>query len=167
MPRPRTGPSEQTAAAAYACPAGSAERRWMGATMTDFLATGATTGGAFCLVEERAAEGEYVPLHRHAGDMESFYVVEGALTIFLEGQAATRLTAGGFAHVPAGTVHGFRIESATARYLILTTPRHGEFYRAITEPADAGGRNPGLPVDGARIKAACRTYGIEPVAPLP
>lgn len=30
------------------------------------------------------------------------------------------------ATVPAGTVHGFRIESEIARYLILTSPRHGE-----------------------------------------
>ena len=30
---------------------------------------------------------------------------------------------------------GFRVESETARYLILTTPRHGEFYRAITLPS--------------------------------
>ena len=42
-----------------------------------------------------------------------------------------RAPAGTFAHLPGGTVHGFRIESETARYLIRTTPRHGRFYRAI------------------------------------
>jgi hypothetical protein len=47
-----------------------------------------------------------------------------------------------------------------ARYLILTTARHGEFYRAITL-ASRG------PVEGAQIKAAAREYGIEFVGPLP
>ena len=71
------------------------------------------------------------------------------------------------ATVPAGTVHGFRIESEIARYLILTSPRHGEFYRAITLPSRAGGQSPLEPVDGAAIGRAARQYGIEFVGPLP
>lgn len=47
------------------------------------------------------------------------------------------------------------------RYLILTTPRHAEFYRAITEPS------PLAKIDGAVIKKACEDYGIEFVGPLP
>jgi hypothetical protein len=56
-------------------------------------------------------------------------------------QAGVRAPAGSFAHIPrAGKFMGFRVESETARYLILTTPRHGEFYRAITLPSRAGGQ---------------------------
>jgi hypothetical protein len=69
--------------------------------------------------------------------------------------------------VPAGAVHGFRIESETARYLILTTPRHGRFYRAISLPARPGGEPPLETVTGSQIEAACREYGIELVGPLP
>src|SRR5262245_32762952 len=101
----------------------ASERRWMGDTFTDFLATGDQTGGAFAFVDEQAARGMAVPLHRH-DDVESFYVLAGEITFFLGGQAGVRGAAGTFAHVPAGTVHGFRVESETARYLILTTPRH-------------------------------------------
>lgn len=54
-----------------------------------------------------------------------------------------------------------------ARYLILTTPRHGEFYRAITLPSRAGGLPPIESVEGARIKAACQEFGVEFVGPLP
>ena len=43
-------------------------------------------------------------------------------------------------HLSRGTVHGFRVESETIRYLILTTPRHGELYRAITLPPGRTGR---------------------------
>ena len=108
-----------------------------------------------------------VPLHRHDDDMESFYVVEGEVTLYVGDQAGARLGAGSFAHVPGGTVHGFRVESETARYLILTTSRHGEFYRAITLPSRPGGLPPLESIDGAQIKAAGREYGIEFVGPLP
>jgi quercetin dioxygenase-like cupin family protein len=139
---------------------GEAELRWMGETSTFFLATGEETAGAFCLVDERAVKGEAVPLHRHGRDMESFYVLEGELTLFVGDGPGVLAGAGSFAHVPAGVVHGFRVESDTARYLILTTARHGEFYRAITLASRGS-------VEGAQIKAAARKYGIEFVGPLP
>ncbi len=139
----------------------------MGATFTDFLATGNDTGGAFCLVDEEASRGESVPLHRHPDDIESFYVLEGELTIFIEDQPGVRAPAGAFAHIPGGTVHGFRVETERARYLILTTQRHGEFYAAITVASGPGGEQPSQPVEGAQIKQAARDYGIEFVGPLP
>ncbi|MGI9020692.1 MAG: cupin domain-containing protein [Solirubrobacterales bacterium] len=138
----------------------------MGDTATYFLAAGAETAGTFCLVDEQASRGESVPLHRHPDDMESFYVLEGELTIFIDQQPGVRAPAGTFAHVPGGAVHGFRVESEKARYLILTTARHGEFYRAITLASGPGGSPPGEPVQGG-IKQAARDYGIEFVAPLP
>ena len=154
-------------AGAYLHRAEESELRWFGETSTYFLATGKETGGAFALVDERANRGMSVPLHRHDDDMESFYVVEGEITLYVGDQAGARLGAGSFAHVPGGTVHGFRVESETARYLILTTPRHGEFYRAITLPSRPGGLPPLESIDGAQIKAAGREYGIEFVGPLP
>jgi quercetin dioxygenase-like cupin family protein len=146
---------------------GESELRWMGKTSTHFLATGDQTGGVFSLVDEQATRGESVPLHRHRDDMESFYVLEGELTIYVGDQPGVRAAAGSFAHIPGGTVHGFRIESETARYLILTTPRHGEFYRAITLASRPGGLPPLESVEGSRIKQASREYGIEFVGPLP
>ncbi len=55
----------------------------------------------------------------------------------------------------------------TARHLILTTPRHGEFYRAISLPSQPGGLPPLKSIDGSQIKKACEEYGIEFVEPLP
>jgi quercetin dioxygenase-like cupin family protein len=152
---------------AYLHHADEAELRWLGETSTSFLATGEQTDGAFTLVDERARRGESVPLHRHRDDMESFYVLEGELTLYLDGRPGVRVGAGSFAHVPGGTVHGFRIESETARYLILTTARHGAFYRAITLPSQPGGLPPLESVDGATIKRAVAEYGVEFVGQLP
>jgi len=112
--------------------------------------------------------GESVPLHVHEDDAESFYVLEGEITFYLGGRPGVRARAGSFVHLPGGTVHGFRIESETARYLILTTPRHGEFYRAISLPSEPGGLPPHEPIEGgSRIAKACEDYGITFVGPLP
>jgi quercetin dioxygenase-like cupin family protein len=148
----------------YVVQAGQAEKRWMGETFTYFLATGNTTGETFCLVDEEAPRGMSVPLHRHPDDMESFYVLEGELTIFV-GDEKRHSPAGTFAHVPGGVVHGFRIESERARYLILTTARHGEFYKAISRASAPGGGPPQDADEGTT--GAGKEYGIEFVGPLP
>lgn len=147
-----------TQADAYVLHEGEAELRWMSGSSTWFLATGASTGGEFALVDERAPRGMDVPLHRHAADVESFYVLEGEVRFFLGEGPGELVRAGGFVHVPAGAAHGFRVESATARYLMLTTPHHGEFYRAITVPARADGSEPEHDVN---LDEAIERYGIE------
>ena len=94
-------------------------------------------------------------------------MVEGEITLYIGDQPGVRARVGSFAHLPGGTVHGFRIESDTARYLILTTPRHGQFYREITLPSRPGGLPSLEAIDGSRIKQACEEYGVEFVGPLP
>ena len=84
-----------------------AELCWMGDTSTYFLATGESTGGAFALVDERAPRGMSVPLHLHREDMESFYVLEGEITLYIGDQPGVRASAGSFAHVPGGTCTAF------------------------------------------------------------
>ncbi len=154
-----------TTPVAYSCRQGEAERRWTSETSTDFLATGESTGGAFALVDECADRGMQVPLHRHEADVESFYVLEGGITFFLGRDAPGVLNGpGGFVHIPAGAVHGFRIESETARYLILTTPSHGSFYRDMTVPSLPDGSRP---ADTATPGGLGQKYGIEFVGPLP
>jgi quercetin dioxygenase-like cupin family protein len=147
--------------------AAGAELRWMGETFTYFLAEGGHTGGAFALVDEHAKRGETVPLHRHADDRESFYVLDGEITFYVGGQPGVRAGRGAFVHVPGGTVHGFRIESEAARYLILTTARHGDFYRAITLPSRPGRLPPLESVPGSVVERACDAFGVEFVGPLP
>lgn len=145
----------------YLCQPDEGELRWMGETSARFLATGTLTGGIFALVEERAVGGEMVPLHKHDGDVESCYVLEGEMSFYFGDKPGVRSGAGAFVHIPAGEVHGFRIESEVARYLILTTPNHVEFYRAITSPLLRA------PIEWTVIEQACQEYGVEFVGPLP
>jgi quercetin dioxygenase-like cupin family protein len=159
--------ASMTTTRAYLNQPRTAELRWLGETSTYFLATGAQTAETFTLVEEQAQRRESVPLHLHRDDPESFYVLEGEITIYFDEEPGVRASAGSFAHIPGGHVHGFRIESETARYLILTTPRHGQFYRDITLASRPGGLPPLESVDGAQIKKTCEAYGVEFVGPLP
>jgi quercetin dioxygenase-like cupin family protein len=137
-----------------------------GATCTWFKATGDLTGGKFALVDERAQKGESAPLHSHAGDDESFFVLEGEVAFFIGDHPGVRSGPGSFVHIPAGTVHGFRVASVEARYLILTTARHGEFYRAITRPVKSPG-DAFEKVTGEMVGQACREFEIQYVGPLP
>ncbi|HUF82007.1 MAG TPA: cupin domain-containing protein [Burkholderiales bacterium] len=167
MEADETNDTRSTRSIAYIRAPGQSEVRWMGETSTHFLATGATTNGEFCLVEETAKRGESVPLHRHVDDVESFYVLDGEVTFFFDAQPGVRVGASSFVHLPGGVIHGFRVESDTARYLIITTAHHGEFYRAISIPAQANGRPATYEVDGDKVAAAIQDYGIDYIGDLP
>ncbi|CAA9563696.1 MAG: hypothetical protein AVDCRST_MAG59-2814 [uncultured Thermomicrobiales bacterium] len=147
--------------------AGEGEALWCVGALTTVKAAGGQTAGAYALIEDLAPKGAGTPLHRHRGDDEAFYVLEGELTFWLGDAEPIRAAAGAFVHVPGGTVHAFRVDSETARYLIITTPRHGDFYRAIADPAQTRTIPPEAPMDEARIGAACAAYGIEGVGPPP
>ena len=63
------------------------------------------------------------PLHVQSEDYEAFYVSEGEITVFADGETST-LTPGSYIYVPAGTPHAWRVESDEARVLNLTTQQH-------------------------------------------
>lgn len=137
-----------------------------GNSVTWFKASGNSTNGLFTLVEESASCGESAPIHLHEQDEESFYLLDGEITFFLGSDPGRRASAGSFVHIPRGLAHGFRIESEQARYLILTTPQHGNFYRAITRPVESPGDS-FPPVTGDEIGQACEQFAIEFVGEWP
>jgi mannose-6-phosphate isomerase-like protein (cupin superfamily) len=122
-------------------------------------------GGRFALIDELAPGGAGTPLHRHAED-ETFYVLEGELTFFLEDDEPITATAGSFVHVLGGAVHAFRVDPETARYLIIT-PQHERFYRAaFGDPAQSRNLPPEGPPDMERIEAAMQEYNVEALGVL-
>ena len=64
-------------------------------------------------------------------------------------------------------MHAFQVDSETARYLILTTPQHERFYRAISEPAQTRSLPPEEPPDMEKIEAAAQAYKVEILGPPP
>jgi quercetin dioxygenase-like cupin family protein len=143
------------------------EPLWCAGALTTVKAAADQTDGAYSLVEDFAPKGSGTPLHRHREDDEAFYVLAGEMTFYLGDDRPIRAGAGTFVHIPGGTVHAFRVESETARYLILTTPQHERFYRAISEPAQSRIIPPDDPLDMEKIGTACETYNVEGVGPTP
>jgi quercetin dioxygenase-like cupin family protein len=91
---------------------GEGEAIVLGETSAILKAERSDDGGRFSAVETTLAPGYDGPgPHVHESFVDSFYVLEGALTVRVAGERRT-LEAGGFALAPPGTVHTFANESA-------------------------------------------------------
>lgn len=87
-----------------------------------YLAQGTETSGTFGLYRwEFAGPVSGPDAHFHRAITESFYVLDGTVTIF-DGNDWVRCGAGDFAHVPAGGIHGFRNEDGPASMLLHFAP---------------------------------------------
>ncbi len=157
----------------YALAPEEGEALWWSTALLTVKATAEQTGGEFFLVEEHVPRGTSPPLHVHPHDDETFYVVEGELTFYLgDGQTVPSQTvpasAGSFLHIPKGYFpHAFRVDSETARFLVRTTPRHEQFFRASAKPARSRTIPPPEPLDMEKIRAAGAEYGVEILGPPP
>src|SRR5215208_1828257 len=147
---------------AYTLGSEDGEALWFFGTLAIFRTTAEQTGGRYSLVEQVAPRGMATPLHVHREDHESFYVIEGELTVYLEdSNHPIPASAGAFVHIPGGVVHAFRVASETARWLDLTTPQHERFMRAAGEPARERILPPEDLIDMEKVGAAAQQYGIE------
>ena len=98
------------------------------------------------------------PPHHHPWD-EAFYVLDGEISLTLEGEAHL-LGPGSFAHLPAGTVHAYENVSETARLLaVVSDCRGGEIFAALDE------RVRKLPEDLPLVQGIGRDYGVEFLVP--
>ena len=114
--------------------AGEGERLWFRGTLATIRIPGEAVGDRYALIEFLFPNGASPPLHTHPQD-ESYIVLEGQLTI-KAGQERFELRPGGSAAVPMGTPHTFRVDSETARVLVLSTPAGLErFVRDGSVPA--------------------------------
>lgn len=138
----------------------------MGALMR-FKAVGDDTGGQYWLAEQVSDKGYASPLHRHTREDELFVVLDGELTVEV-GDRRLEVPAGGLAFAPRGLPHSFRVESPSARFLILTTPAglEGWFFETGS-PAAAGSQPPPMtgPPDVAALIASLARYEVELLGP--
>jgi mannose-6-phosphate isomerase-like protein (cupin superfamily) len=96
-------------------------------------------GSDFVLVEwsddgESSAARPIAPLHRHLGDDEAWYVLEGTLG-FIRGDERLEASAGAAVLVPRGVAHSYwNAGSGRARYVLVLTPRIAALIDALHEP---------------------------------
>src|SRR3954447_4194738 len=99
---------------------GDGEPRWFVGTLAIVRVSGQTVDGRFALIEFLLPHHASPPRHTHPQD-ESYVVLAGRLTV-VAGDQRFVVEAGGVAVVPIGVVHTFRVDSDTARVLVLSTP---------------------------------------------
>src|SRR5919201_5652837 len=71
---------------ATAVPFERAQPLWFIDNLVHVHIDGDTSGGAFAVCEIRGARGDMPPLHVHRRDDETFYVIEGELSLFVGGE---------------------------------------------------------------------------------
>ena len=104
-------------------------------------------------VEILAVPGGGPPPHVHANEDEMWFVLDGEFEV-LQGEETLRLTAGGFAFVPRGTLHRFENVSDTpSRVLVVFTPGGFEdFFFEAGLPVVEGETPPPLGARGDRAQ---------------
>ncbi|MFK4759824.1 quercetin 2,3-dioxygenase [Microbacterium sp. ZW T5_45] len=106
------------------------------------LTTSPQTEGQFDAFLTEGRPGRPVPPHFHALTHETFFVLEGAIRLWVDDQQGFRETriieAGGFGYVPKNAIHSYRIEQ-TGKIFGITSAGFSDFFRAVARPTDVAG----------------------------
>jgi quercetin dioxygenase-like cupin family protein len=127
---------------------------------------GEETDGRYAVVENLVPEGDMPPLHVHHDEDEVFHLLDGRVTLYLPGRQV-ELGRGETFRAPRGVPHTYRVESETARMLVICQPaRFDGLVRDVSEPATAEELPPrGRPLDVEALGAAAGRAGIELLGP--
>lgn len=106
------------------------------------LTTGVQTDREFDSFITEGRPGQAVPAHFHALTHETFFVMEGAIRLWVDDQNGRRetriLEAGDFGYVPKNTIHSYQIER-TGKVFGVTSGGFTDFFRAVGRATDKAG----------------------------
>lgn len=126
------------------------------------LLSGNETNGQFCLFENISGGDTRTPIHVHAKDDETIYMLEGEMTAVIDG-TPHRLTAGQSIFLMRGVPHQLiNVSRRPARYILIDTP--AIFDRFLEEAGRERGPgeaiDPPTPEELDRLRRASPKYGI-------
>jgi quercetin dioxygenase-like cupin family protein len=125
--------------------------------------TGADTGSHLSLGEVVVRQGGEPPMHVHAREDETWYVLEGSI-LFQRGLERVVAGPGTAMWLPRGIAHGFMVQTPEARILHAYTPAGLEdAFRALSTPALARSPLPDGPPDPAVLARLPEVYGAHGV----
>jgi quercetin dioxygenase-like cupin family protein len=143
---------------------------WFAGSLLRWHVVSAETDGTFALGEAVVRPGGEPPLHVHAREDETFYVLDGEIT-FQRGHERIDAHPGDAVLMPRGVQHGFAVRTDTARLLQAFTPGGLEdAFRALSRPAPADALPPAPdgPPDPEVVSAMTSTFahfGVEFTGP--
>jgi quercetin dioxygenase-like cupin family protein len=158
---------EPTTLTAFALSKGDGEALWFGDGLATIKASGEATGGRCTVIEFFAPKGHAPPLHVHRREDEWFYVLEGELLFWVNGQ---KVQAGpdSFVYAPRNIPHTFMVTSPTARFVLVAQPAgFDRFVRALAAPAQTRTLPPKTLENPSpdRMMAAAAQHEIEILGP--
>jgi hypothetical protein len=119
------------------------------------------------MVERSAPAGSMAPLHRR-DEAEAYRVVEGEVTFFVDGDVILARE-DDVVVAPAGAERTFRVESAGARWIVVTRvgslERFLDFGRAVSPPLASPAAEWPSPSELAAVAAIGAANGIELLGP--
>lgn len=158
--RPRTSPVTPTPNAV----------EWHLGSLMIWHVSATDSGGLLSLGEVVVRPGAEPPLHVHAREDETWFVLEGTV-LFQRGHERILASAGDALLLPRGIPHGFAVRSDRARMLHVYTPGGIEAaFHEVSIPAPARELPPAQPAPPdaatrARIEAAYAARGVTFVGP--
>ncbi|MCF4098425.1 cupin domain-containing protein [Maritalea mediterranea] len=132
---------------------------WRGVLYKNLLPREAT-GGSISVVDSLSPVGSGPPRHVHEAEDETFVVLTGRCSFWLEGETFEK-GPGESVYVPRGAEHTFQIiGDAPSRHLVILTPGGFEYF--FTEMA-AGQFD--IPADMPAIEAAAKRHNLRFTGP--
>jgi mannose-6-phosphate isomerase-like protein (cupin superfamily) len=124
------------------------------------------SGGRFSVVESLAVRATEPPLHVHHNEDEAWYVLDGHMTFFVDGEPY-EASSGSFVLAPQGLPHTFTVDSEPTRVLVFAAPGGFEhFALELGVPASSDLVPSGLAMPEADVLGpVAERYGIEVVGP--
>jgi len=118
------------------------------------------------VIEAEARRGNMPPLHVHHDEDETFYVLEGRLTLHTP-DGAVEFGPGEAVLGRRGVPHAYRVESETARWLVVTNGGgFASFVEATSVPAETDGFAPPEKMASPEVlDAEAAARGIEILGP--
>jgi quercetin dioxygenase-like cupin family protein len=149
----------------FASGEGLADVWWKSGRVTVKTA-GAETGNAFSQIETDDPRGSGPPLHLHHNEDETFYVLEGEVTI-LVGDERIDHNAGDYLFGPREIAHAYVVRSERARMLVTASPAGVEQF-FVSQGVPVTGTEP--PTDAVmppmdELMRLFADYGCEIVGP--
>jgi quercetin dioxygenase-like cupin family protein len=154
--------------AAFIRTPGSSERLWSLGELMTIKVSGEDCGNSFALVEQLAPGSLATPLHAQLAADETFHVLEGEISVMLDGRERTA-GPGDVVYVPRGAPHAARVVSEQARVLSIHAPAgHERFFRDAGQPAPSATLPPNdTPPDLERMAAAAAAHQVQILGPPP